>query len=578
METLLSFYVTSLVLRSLFIAALAWILTQATVNVATRHAVWTIVLASMLIMPVVDMVLPAELIPVPVRDVLVEQLPPPPAPLAVGPSADASSMQRTLSIPFYTRGAVNWRRAAAIAQFLVAGIFLCRFGLAYRRVRQLKRGSTAVTSPLLNAVVLETGMRWRIPSIRESDLVRVPLTIGSFKPAIVLPVGWKDWDEFELRAVLWHELAHVRRWDWAIALVAGFNKCLFWFNPISWWLEKHLSVLSEEASDEASLSATGDAPRYAEVLLQFAAAAQNGRLARIGVPMAKQRMHLRIHRILTMRQPGRGVLQFAGWAALFLLAAPIIYAASAVHVASDLAVPSLLVVPPPLPPPVFDREQKATQAELVVAAANLSVPAIQPPAASMFLASVERLALLLTSEPAVTEPSAIQVLAPPESTPQTEFAPSGRGGGPRGGGGGRGGGGRGSFTLLQQAEDVLKVSGTASTFSVTATVQNNAIVVSGPNVLRFPPRGTPENDAAPGGDAGIPAARGARRGGPVPNVNPDLELKLNQTGSEMELACKAQECSVTSILPGGSTSVQTLRAGDTGVVSASGSISVVVTK
>ena len=163
METLLSFYVTSLVLRSLFIAALAWILTQATDNVATRHAVWTIVLASMLIMPVVDMVLPAELIPVPVRDVLVEQLPPP-APLAVGPSADdASSMKRTLSIPFYTRGPVNWRRAAAIAQFLVAGIFLCRFGLAYRRVRQLKRGSTAVTSPLLNAAVLETGLRWRMP-------------------------------------------------------------------------------------------------------------------------------------------------------------------------------------------------------------------------------------------------------------------------------------------------------------------------------------------------------------------------------------------------------------------------------
>src|SRR5262249_46152554 len=102
METLLSLYVTSLVLRSLFIAALAWILPRATDNVATRHAMWTIVLASMLIMPVIDMVLPAELIPVPVRDVLVEQLPPP-VPLAVGP-ADASSVQRTLAIPFYTTG------------------------------------------------------------------------------------------------------------------------------------------------------------------------------------------------------------------------------------------------------------------------------------------------------------------------------------------------------------------------------------------------------------------------------------------------------------------------------------------
>jgi beta-lactamase regulating signal transducer with metallopeptidase domain len=572
METLLSFYVTSLVLRSLCIAALAWILTRATDNVATRHAVWTIVLASMLLMPAIDMVLPAEFIPVPVRDVLVAQLPPP-APVAVDPSVDLSTVQRTTSIPIYTRGVMSWPRAAAIVHFLVAGILLFRFGLAYRRIRQLKHSSAAVTSPLLNAVVAKTGMRWRTPSIHESDLVRVPLTIGFFKPAIVLPIGWKDWDEFELRAVLWHELAHVRRCDWAIALIAGLNKCLFWFNPISWWLEKHLSALSEEASDEASLAATGDAPRYAEVLLQFAAAAQNGRLARIGIPMAKQRMHLRIHRILAMRRPGRGVVRFAGWVALFLLAAPIIYAASAIRVASDLSVPSLLVVPPPLPPPALDREQRATEAQLVIPAANLSVPAIQPPATAMLLASVERLGLLLMSEPAVTEPSAIQVLAPPEPNTQTDPGQRGRGGGPRGGGG------RGGFTLLQQVEDVLKVSGMSSPFSIAVTVQNNAIVVSGPNVLRFPSRGAQaENPAAPGGDAGVPGARGARRGGPAPSVNPDLELKLNQTGTELELACKAQECSVTSILPGGSTSVQTFRAGDTGIVSASSSISVTVTK
>ena len=68
-------YLVSLMLRTLCIAALAGILTFKLRNVAARHAVWTAVLGSMLLMPVADIVLPAQFVPRPVKDVLLEQLP-----------------------------------------------------------------------------------------------------------------------------------------------------------------------------------------------------------------------------------------------------------------------------------------------------------------------------------------------------------------------------------------------------------------------------------------------------------------------------------------------------------------------
>ena len=87
---------------------------------------------------------------------------------------------------------------------------------------------------------------------------------------ILLPRDWREWDTWKLRAVLAHELTHVRRGDWIITLLAGLNRSVFWFHPLAWWLEKHLSTLSEQACDEGSVLVTGDPLRYAEALLDVA--------------------------------------------------------------------------------------------------------------------------------------------------------------------------------------------------------------------------------------------------------------------------------------------------------------------
>jgi beta-lactamase regulating signal transducer with metallopeptidase domain len=87
---------------------------------------------------------------------------------------------------------------------------------------------------------------------------------------ILLPGEWREWPAEKLRVVLAHESAHARRHDPAIGLVAAVNKCIFWFHPLAWWLERRLAVLAEHAADDAGLAASPDAGSYARVLLQVA--------------------------------------------------------------------------------------------------------------------------------------------------------------------------------------------------------------------------------------------------------------------------------------------------------------------
>jgi hypothetical protein len=140
---------------------------------------------------------------------------------------------------------------------------------------------------------------------------------------------WRNWDEWKLRTVLTHEQTHVRRRDWTIAALAAFAKCIHWFNPLVWWLEKKLSSLAEQASDEACVRSCGDPTRYAETLLEFASTAKHGHRWIGGVAMARHNISLRIERILALRRPGSGILRRAGWVSLALIGVPALYLSSA---------------------------------------------------------------------------------------------------------------------------------------------------------------------------------------------------------------------------------------------------------
>jgi len=103
--------------------------------------------------------------------------------------------------------------------------------------------------------------------VRVTSAVNSPATVFS---TILVPVDFEGWTAQVQRAVLAHERTHVANRDFYVQWAAQLHRCIFWFNPLAWWLARRLSALSEHISDDAALEATQERAQYAEVLLGFA--------------------------------------------------------------------------------------------------------------------------------------------------------------------------------------------------------------------------------------------------------------------------------------------------------------------
>ncbi|MFV1968474.1 MAG: M56 family metallopeptidase, partial [Pirellulaceae bacterium] len=151
------------------------------------------------------------------------------------------------------------------AKWLFAGyavgvtLLLIRFCLAVWSVhRIIKRARRIDPHGASRAVVLECRG------------VRVPLTLGVFRPCIVLPTDRSSWNDDMLAAVLAHEQAHIDRKDTLVMAIAELNRCLYWFHPLAWHLRSRLAMLAEHICDDQVVSVTGDRGRYAQHLLRVA--------------------------------------------------------------------------------------------------------------------------------------------------------------------------------------------------------------------------------------------------------------------------------------------------------------------
>ena len=174
-----------------------------------------------------------------------------------------------------------------------------------------------------------------MPRLKESAMLAVPATVGVRRSVILLPANWRAWPEEQLDAILAHEVSHVARRDALTQLLSLVHRAIFWFSPLGWWLDKQLTDLAEQASDEAALAGGADRTRYAETLLGFFAqlGAARGRVWWQGVAMAKAakagRAERRVDRILAWKGAMSMKKSFA--VALIALAAPIVFLAASVH-------------------------------------------------------------------------------------------------------------------------------------------------------------------------------------------------------------------------------------------------------
>ena len=105
--------------------------------------------------------------------------------------------------------------------------------------------------------------------IRLSDKITVPMVWGVFRPVILLPIGADNWQTERLRAVLFHELAHIKRRDWVMQMIAQVVCAVYWFNPLVWFAARWMRIEAEQACDDQVLNAGYQPTDYAQHLLDI---------------------------------------------------------------------------------------------------------------------------------------------------------------------------------------------------------------------------------------------------------------------------------------------------------------------
>ncbi|MGA8154397.1 MAG: M56 family metallopeptidase [Terriglobales bacterium] len=234
-----------------------------------KHQIWTGVLALMLLLPIWTRVGPKALLRV------------------LPPLAQASAHQARVPIGNLSRG-VALSAATNFGVTLLFGIYLLgvcllllRLGIGTVRSRRVAREA-----------VLREGLL-------TSSLCAAPVTVGFFRPKLILPAQWVQWPKAQLDAVLTHESEHARGRHPLIQWFALLNRALFWFNPLAWWLERHLSTLAEESCDSVVLAQGHDPRAYSEYLIDIARSVNKSgvRLNIAGLAMPGSSLARRIQRI-----------------------------------------------------------------------------------------------------------------------------------------------------------------------------------------------------------------------------------------------------------------------------------------
>jgi beta-lactamase regulating signal transducer with metallopeptidase domain len=159
----------------------------------------------------------------------------------------------------------------------------------------------------LDQLRCELGVR-RDVEMLNSPLRTMPMTWGLWRTRLLLPEQAETWPSEQRRAVLLHELGHVKRRDCLTQIIVQLGCALYWFNPLVWIGWRRLQVERERACDDLVLNSGATASSYAKHLLDSAATMTQFRFVGAAVAMARtSTLEERLRAILDGRRNRRSM-------------------------------------------------------------------------------------------------------------------------------------------------------------------------------------------------------------------------------------------------------------------------------
>jgi bla regulator protein BlaR1 len=198
--------------------------------------------------------------------------------------------------------------AKYITGLYLIGLMLHAFRLmgGFMHIAQIRKPKNLANDGFWSAKADELAKKLRMVkkvSLYFSSRVQIPLTIGHLKPIIIFPLALiNNLEAEQVEAILLHELAHIKRYDYLLNIIQCVMETILCFNPFVWLISNTIRQEREYCCDDMVVDEDCNNFTYSKALFIIAQQnTQNYALAMASAGTKKYPLLDRIKRLNTMK-------------------------------------------------------------------------------------------------------------------------------------------------------------------------------------------------------------------------------------------------------------------------------------
>ncbi len=181
-----------------------------------------------------------------------------------------------------------WLLLVPVVAVMALGLARIAIGLVY--LARCRRQATPMIPLPTQVDTLQRRLGLEVPFVSTNRL-SVPITFGWARPIVMVPTSFNRLSADEQEGVACHELLHIHRRDWPVALAEEVFRAVLWFHPAVWFLLPRIALSREQVVDAGTVDLTGKRRQYLDALWQIVVSSQKPAAA-FAVPLVG-RSHLR---------------------------------------------------------------------------------------------------------------------------------------------------------------------------------------------------------------------------------------------------------------------------------------------
>lgn len=176
-------------------------------------------------------------------------------------------------------------------------ILILYFGVVYVRfIAKIKRMQLGDIN-VIDDVMKKLNTKGRVKLLRGGE---TPMLFGIFNKSIIIP---KKYNEKEVEQILFHEITHYKHKDNLLNMVTVGISCIYWFNPIMWFVATVIRKDIEVLCDEKVMKITDNPKLYAQTLIKTALKRNQFVCGATSIQNGEKEIQKRIKRLVNFKKP-----------------------------------------------------------------------------------------------------------------------------------------------------------------------------------------------------------------------------------------------------------------------------------